>query len=192
MESFYKCLDAYFVFFRTHKVKWKALMDKAGGPLQALSNLDEQLQMILKVKEGDIELLKLPNLMKNLEAKIRLGMEEEFVTIKSIVEECGKLLTELERKKSTVDQNFPKTGWDPTFQRSVMSPSVFELMEWVGDVFRYYQCIYIGMSNTVSCLDLENEKSVALLKKAFEEDPTSSSYIERILAYTQFLGVEEG
>ncbi|XP_047112795.1 uncharacterized protein LOC124789472 isoform X2 [Schistocerca piceifrons] len=103
--------------------------------------------------------------------------------------DCSSLNQELQDKCDTVRRACDEVETVP-LQGSPTVPSAALLVEWVEDVSRYYHTLYLQLSSPLNQLSYEDPNYMSLLKEAAKEDPNLKEHIGRIMAYTQYMIME--
>ncbi|XP_046993610.1 uncharacterized protein C1orf109 homolog [Schistocerca americana] len=189
MDRLETVLRSFYKYFSSYPAKWRDVLQDYSECSTALCNEIEQLQLIKSVGDKKLKILEIPLLKQNLLGKIYAAIETEVQLLNKLVKDCSSLNQELQDKCDTVRRACDEVETVP-LQGSPTVPSAALLIEWIEDVSRYYHTLYLQLSSPLNQLSYEDPNYMSLLKEAAKEDPNLKEHIERIMAYTQYMIME--
>ncbi|XP_075852863.1 AFG2-interacting ribosome maturation factor isoform X1 [Microcebus murinus] len=126
---------------------WQSTLRDCQPLLVSLSNLAEQLQAAQNLRFEDVPSLRaFPDLQERLRRKqLEAGdtvldkLAERLVTLLKVSDTVS---SHVERVFEIYEQHADTVGIDAVLQRSVVSPSVADMLEWLQDIERHYRNSY--------------------------------------------------
>ncbi|XP_043939629.1 uncharacterized protein C1orf109 homolog [Protopterus annectens] len=144
--SLHQSLRRCFGVVQQQEIIWNDCLKECTPLLSSLGNLGEQLQACYSVTFENTPLKDFPDLKDRLKHKLTLAME-------TIFEKLGEKMSCLQKVRDTVsnqvtavfqhyDQLSAAFTVDETFERSTLTPSLADMLEWLQDIERFYRREY--------------------------------------------------
>ncbi|XP_060113515.1 AFG2-interacting ribosome maturation factor [Heteronotia binoei] len=151
---------------------WKRVLAACTSLLGSLSNLAEQMQASQKVDFANTPLRDFPSLPERLRCHQRCAAE-------ALLEELWGKQLELQKVRDTVGIQIASVfqlyeqqedlSQERAFQRSVLCPSLVDMLEWLLDVEGFYHSIYLEVKMLLLQVTYEDMPKMQALPQAWEQ-----------------------
>ncbi|XP_075460857.1 AFG2-interacting ribosome maturation factor isoform X2 [Ascaphus truei] len=142
-QSFRRCFDA----IEKQQNEWQCMLLQCDPLLSSLSNLAEQLQACQRVEFRSSPVHCFPDLEDRLRYKLTAAME-------ATLEELSEKMSALQKVRDAVSHqvgsvlyvyevNAEGIGLGASMERSVLSPSIADMLEWLQDIEKHYRNQYL-------------------------------------------------
>ncbi|XP_018395565.1 PREDICTED: uncharacterized protein LOC108774052 isoform X2 [Cyphomyrmex costatus] len=194
-RELHACLVRYFLRLERLDDKWRELSKKAERPLEGLVNRTEQLHHVTNEEMEESEDSVDQETRERLIFKILMGLEEEIALLSDILmqfndanQDLKNYLVNLENARSKISLK------DEIMQELIKGtpyrPTLELLLQWAVEGYQFFHDMYLRISNCMKSIDYKTEESVYNLISSFKEEDRGRKNINKILAFTQFLGKE--
>ncbi|XP_012502137.1 PREDICTED: uncharacterized protein C1orf109 homolog [Propithecus coquereli] len=152
---------------------WQSTLRDCQPLLASLSNLAEQLQAAQNLRFEDVPSLRaFPDLQERLRRK---QLAAGDAVLDKLAERLATLLkvrdtvsSHVERVFQIYEQHADTVGIDAVLQRSVVSPSVADMLEWLQDIERHYRRRYLKRKYLLSSIQWGDLANIQSLPKAWD------------------------
>uniref|UniRef100_A0A8C5Y1L5 AFG2 interacting ribosome maturation factor n=1 Tax=Microcebus murinus TaxID=30608 RepID=A0A8C5Y1L5_MICMU len=152
---------------------WQSTLRDCQPLLVSLSNLAEQLQAAQNLRFEDVPSLRaFPDLQERLRRKqLEAGdtvldkLAERLVTLLKVSDTVS---SHVERVFEIYEQHADTVGIDAVLQRSVVSPSVADMLEWLQDIERHYRNSYLKRKYLLSSIQWGDLANIQALPTAWD------------------------
>ncbi|XP_069333802.1 AFG2-interacting ribosome maturation factor [Eulemur rufifrons] len=155
---------------------WQGTLRDCQPLLASLSNLAEQLQAAQNLRFEDVPSLRaFPDLKERLRRK---QLAAGDTVLDKLAERLATLLkvrdtvsSHVERVFQIYEQHADTVGIDAVLQRSVVSPSVADMLEWLQDIERHYRNsypLYLKRKYLLSSIQWGDLANIQSLPKAWD------------------------
>ncbi|KAM4699997.1 AFG2-interacting ribosome maturation factor isoform 2-T2 [Discoglossus pictus] len=138
-QSMRKCFDA----IELQHEEWKLAVQECDPLLSTLSNLAEQLQACRRVSLRSTPLCGFPDLQERLCYKLEAAMETTLDKLNEKMSTLQKVKDALSHQVGSVmyvyEVNADKIGLEDSLERSPLSPSIADMLEWLQSIEKYYR-----------------------------------------------------
>ncbi|XP_045404188.1 uncharacterized protein C1orf109 homolog [Lemur catta] len=152
---------------------WQSTLRDCQPLLASLSNLAEQLQAAQNLRFEDVPSLRaFPDLKERLKRK---QLAAGDTVLDKLAEKLATLLkvrdtvsSHVERVFHIYEEHTDTVGIDAVLQRSVVSPSVADMLEWLQDIERHYRNSYLKRKYLLSSIQWGELANIQSLPKAWD------------------------
>uniref|UniRef100_UPI00398EEFBE AFG2-interacting ribosome maturation factor n=1 Tax=Pristiophorus japonicus TaxID=55135 RepID=UPI00398EEFBE len=171
MLAVHQALQKSFQVIEQQHSLWDSTLTECTPFLSSLSNLAEQLQACNNVVFKNTPFRKFPDLQPRLKYKLTQAMEISL-------EKLGEKMSVLKRVRDTTnnqvatcfqmyEQHADTIGLTAVLERSCLSPSVSDMLEWLQDVERFYRSQYLSREILLQSISYDNLPDIQALPQSW-------------------------
>ncbi|KAJ7999980.1 hypothetical protein DPEC_G00200070 [Dallia pectoralis] len=171
---------------------WKSVLDECAPLMGSLGNLVEQLRAVEKVKLSKTPLHTFPDLQERIQFK--LLQEVDMVLVKLADKLCSlqqvrdAVCNQVSGAFQLYEQNIDTLDLVTCTQRTAVSPSVADMLEWLKDAERYYRQQFLRRKNVLQTLRLDDLSLLEAVPKRWEsqESHSGEEHLSETLSMVSF------
>ncbi|XP_067862538.1 AFG2-interacting ribosome maturation factor [Heptranchias perlo] len=171
MLAVHHVLGKCFQVIKQQQSSWDSALTECIPLLSSLSNLAEQLQACNKVVLDNTPFREFPDLQLRLKHKLIQAMETNL-------EKLGEKMSVLRRVRDTTnnqvvicfqiyEQHADTIGLTAVLERSCLSPSVADMLEWLQDIERFYRNQYLSRKMLLQSISYDDLPNIQALPQSW-------------------------
>ncbi|XP_011050958.1 PREDICTED: uncharacterized protein LOC105144025 isoform X1 [Acromyrmex echinatior] len=189
------CLVRYFLRLERLDDKWKELSKKAEKSLEGLANRTEQLRHVTNEKIDGAENSIDQETRERLIFKVLMSLEEEMAFLSNILTQFNDINQDLKNYLVNLENARSKISLKDKLMQELIKgtsyrPALELLLQWATEGYQFFHNMYLRISDCMKSIDYKTEETVSNLISSFVEEDRRRKYINKILAFTQFLAKE--
>lgn len=188
IASCYQKLKQCFQTLESNNKSWNLVLTDCTPLISSLGNLGEQLRVLDSVQLETTPLHRFPDFQERLRFKLLQAVDVVLGKLADKLDELQKLLKTLNSQVSTVfqfyEQNTDTLDLTTCTLRSVTSPSIADMLEWLQDASIYYRQQFLRRKHLLQVLKSDDLSHLEEVPKTWQsvDSPDGEEHISDILS----------